>query len=390
MSRTVFGPPEKGCSLNIMFLGRFLALLLVYAAPAAAQRYANLYGRVLDTSEGGIGQAAVSVVNEDTGFRRTAESEPGGAYTVSSLQPGVYKIIVRKEGFRTVVRFGVRLSAAAAARADFILPVGSIEESITVLGTAPLIPQDDASTGSRVDREEIERLPLNGRGLLTLLETAPGANVTPATRGEAGQFTVTGQRPNTNYFMVDGMSANTGVAAGGLPAQSTGGALPALSAFGSMDSLISLEAVQEFHITTSTSVAEFGRLPGAQITLNSRSGSNEFHGSFLYRIRNEALSANDWFGNQAGYGLLPLRLHNLAQTVWRPPEAQPHILFPFLRAHHHAAAAGLAADRAFDRGPHDGRRLGPASAQPVPCAHRAAPFPPALESGPAAPIVLPA
>ena len=301
-----------------MFLGRFLALLLVCAAPAAAQKYANLYGRVLDTSEGGIGQAAVSVINEDTGFRRGAESEPGGAYSVSSLQPGVYKIIVRKEGFRTVVRFGVRLTASAAARADFVLPVGSIEESITVLGTAPLIPQDDASTGSRVDREEIERLPLNGRGLLTLLETAPGANVTPATRGEAGQFTVTGQRPNTNYFTVDGMSANTGIAAGGLPAQSTGGALPALSAFGSMDSLISLEAVQEFRITTSTSVAEFGRLPGAQITLNSRSGSNEFHGSFLYRFRHEALSANDWFGNQAGYGRLPLRLHNLSQTFGGP------------------------------------------------------------------------
>src|SRR6185369_10373408 len=116
--------------------------------------------------------------------------------------------------------------------------------SITVLGTAPLIPQDDASAGSRIDREEIERMPLNGRGLLSLLETAPSANVTPATRGEAGQFTANGQRPNTNYFMVDGMSANTGVAAGGLPAQPTGGALPALSAFGSMDSLISLETMQ--------------------------------------------------------------------------------------------------------------------------------------------------
>src|SRR6185369_11686893 len=151
--------------------------------------------------------------------------------------------------------------------------------SITVLGTAPLIPQDDASTGSRIDREEMERLPLNGRGLLTLLETAPGANVTPATRGEAGQFSVTGQRPNTNYFMVDGMSANTGVAAGGLPAQSTGGALPALSAFGSMDSLISLDGVQELRVTSSTSAADMGRLPGANVAITSRGGTNEFHGT---------------------------------------------------------------------------------------------------------------
>ena len=75
-------------------------------------------------------------------------------------------------------------------------------------------------------RQDLDRLPLNGRGLLTMLELVPGTNVIPATRGEAGQFTASGQRPNTNYFTVDGVSANTGVAAGGLPAQSTGGVLP--------------------------------------------------------------------------------------------------------------------------------------------------------------------
>ena len=273
-----------------MSLGRFLALLLVCAAPAAAQKYANLYGRVLDTSEGGIGQAAVSVVNEDTGFRRAAESEPGGAYAVSSLQPGIYKIIVRKEGFRTLQSASASGCPPPAPPAPIsFCPSAASRRASPSTGRRPSSRQDDASTGSRVDREEIERLPLNGRGLLTLLEFAPGTNVTPATRGEAGQFTATGQRPNTNYFTVDGISANTGVAAGGLPAQSTGGSLPALSAFGSMDSLISLEAVQELRVTTSTSVAEFGRLPGARSRFNSRSGSNEFHGVATYRFRNEAL-----------------------------------------------------------------------------------------------------
>src|SRR5436305_1959619 len=288
-----------------MPFGRTLALLLLGAFSVAAQRYVDVYGRILDTSEAGIGQAAVTVVNEDTGFRRVTESDPGGMYAVGSLQPGAYKITVRREGFRTLMRFGVKLSAVGATRADFVLPVGSIEETITVYGTAPLVSHDDASTGSRVDRAEIERLPLNGRGLLTLLEFAPGTNVIPATRGDAGQFTATGQRPNTNYFTVDGVSANTGVTAGGLPAQSTGGSLPALSAFGSMDSLISLEAVQEMRVTTSTSVAEFGRLPGASVGLSSRSGSNDFHGAAAYRVRNELFNANDWFGNQAGYGRLP-------------------------------------------------------------------------------------
>jgi hypothetical protein len=300
-----------------MPLGRPLALLVVCALAATAQRV-DLFGRILDTTEGGIADAAVTVVNEDTGFRRVTLSEAGGMYSVASLQPGSYKVTVRREGFRTLMRFGVRLSPSGATRADFILPVGSIEETITVYGTAALVGHDDASTGTQVDRGEIERLPLNGRGLLTLLEFAPGTNVIPATRGDAGQFTATGQRPNTNYFTVDGMSANNGVTAGGLPAQSTGGSLPALSAFGSMDSLISLEAVQEVRVTTSTSIAEFGRLPGATVAVSSRSGSNDFHGATTYRIRHELFNANDWFANEAGYGRVPLRLHDFMQALGGP------------------------------------------------------------------------
>src|SRR5437763_13374337 len=128
-----------------MPLGRPLALLLLCASVAQAQRV-DLFGRILDTTEGGIGQAAVTVVNEDTGFRRVTQSDPSGNYTVPSLQPGAYKVTVRREGFRTLMRFGVRLSPAGSTRADFILPVGSIEETITVFGTAPLMMHDDAST----------------------------------------------------------------------------------------------------------------------------------------------------------------------------------------------------------------------------------------------------
>jgi len=298
--------------------GRVLALLLaVLVEPAAAQRFGSFYGVVLDTSDAGIGQASVTIVNEDTGFRRQTLSEPGGTYAVGALDAGGYKITVRKEGFRTVMRFGVRLGAAPA-RVDFVLPVGSIEETITVQGDAPLIAHDDASTGSRLFGDDVANAPLNGRGLLTVLELTAGTNVIPATRGDPGQFTATGQRPNTNSFLVDGLSANTGVTAGGLPAQSTGGTMPALSAFGSMDSLISLDAMQEVRVQTSTSIAEFGRLPGASVELTSRSGTNEFHGAASYRIRNELSSANDWFGNQGGFGRMPLRLQDFSQTLGGP------------------------------------------------------------------------
>ncbi len=170
----------------------------------------------------------------------------------------------------------------------------------------------------RVFREDIQRLPLNGRGVLGLLELSPGTNVTPATRGEAGQFTANGQRPNANYFTVDGASANTGVTAGGLPAQATGGVLPAMSAFGSLDSLLPVEAVDELRVQTSNSMSELGRLPGANVALTSRSGSNEFHGSAVYRFRHELLAANDWFANVSGEPRGPLRLHDVAPSFGGP------------------------------------------------------------------------
>ena len=295
--------------------------LLLYASPLAAQQYSHLSGLVRDTSDGGVPGALVSVTNEDTGFRRVTSSRGDGGYGVASLEPGVYKIIVRKPGFVTAMRFGVKLDVSQPARLDFTLAVGSMQEAITVEGAPALLNSEDGSVGTLVERDEIEHLPLNGRGLISLLELAPGTVVTPATRGEAGQFTANGQRPNTHYFMVDGVSANTGVSAGGLPAQSTGGSLPGMTAFGSLHGLISLDALEEFRVQTSSTIPEFGRLPGAQVSLSSRSGSNEFHASLLYFFRHELLGANDWFGNRSGQARSPVRLNDFGASaggpIWR-------------------------------------------------------------------------
>lgn len=304
--------------MSLRRLTALIAFWIAGAVPAAAQGQSALYGRVTDTSEGGISDAAVSVVNEDSGARRNTHSEPDGSYSVTSLSEGMYTVTVRKEGFRVAIRFGVHLDPNAGTRADFNLPVGSILESITVHGTAPMLDRTDASVGIRFEHDQIDRLPINGGGLLSLLEMTPGTNLIPATRGEAGQFTTNGQRPNTNYFTVDGVSANNGISAGGLPAQSTAGTLPALSAFGSMDSLISVEAVQEVRTQTSSAVAEFGRLPGASIALNSQSGGNDFHGSTVYRLRHESIAANDWFANQASLSRPALRLNAVNQTFGGP------------------------------------------------------------------------
>jgi hypothetical protein len=315
--------------------GRLPALLVICGlslSPAWAQGYAELFGQILDPSEAGVADAVVTVIDEDTGFRRQVMSETGGMYAVGSLAPGSYKVTVRKEGFGIVMQFGVKLSSAAATRRDFHLPVGIFEDSIVVSGTAPSLDRQDASVGGRFDADEIAHLPLNGRGVLTLLEFIPGTSVVPATRGDAGQFSTSGMRPNTNYFTLDGVSANVGVSAGGLPAQSTGGALPALSAFGSLDSIISMEAMQELRVQTSTTVAEFGRMPGASIALTSRAGSEQFHGATAFRFRSQQFDANDWFSNRAGFARAPLGYEDLAQTFGGP--IQRHHTFFFLSYEH--------------------------------------------------------
>jgi len=304
-----------------MNAGPLVAVLIAYlvcSSPAWSQRSAYIQGRVLDPSQAAVPEAAITIVNQESGFRHVTETASDGGYAVGSLDSGVYKVTVRKDGFRTMIRFNVKVANLQAAQVDFTLSVGAVQETITVEGTAPPPGQEDASIGVRVFREDIQRLPLNGRGVLGLLELSPGTNVTPATRGESGQFTANGQRPNANYFTVDGASANTGVTAGGLPAQATGGVLPALSAFGSLDSLLPVEAVDELRVQTSNAMSEIGRLPGANVALISRSGSNEFHGSAVYRFRNELLAANDWFANVAGVRRGPLRLHDIAPSFGGP------------------------------------------------------------------------
>ncbi len=303
-----------------MKVGRVLAALLTGLAVLPAQAANNTYlsGLVLDTSEAGIPGAMVTVWNEETGFRRVTWSRTNGGYVVASLEPGLYKITVRKEGFRTVVRFGFRLDGPKPASLNFTLPVGSTRETITVEGTAPPLEREGATLGAVATRSEIENLPLDGHNLLSLLRLSPGTLATPATRGEAGQFTTNGQRPNTNTFYVDGISVNTGVSGGGVPAQFTGGALPGLSAFGSMHGLISTEALDEFRIETATTRPESGHMPGATVLLNSRSGSNELHGSLFYGFRHEWLAANDWFANRAGQGRAPLRANDFGPALGGP------------------------------------------------------------------------
>ncbi|MBK9169708.1 MAG: carboxypeptidase regulatory-like domain-containing protein [Bryobacterales bacterium] len=231
---------------------RLLLCILLASVVANAQQRTQLFGSVLDATGGALPDAAITVLNLDTGIRRATRSNPQGVWAVYSLQPGEYKVRVRKVGFRTLARVGVRLGATESARLDFLLELGPIQETVTVEGAPVLTNTNDATALIVLGRDAFATLPLNGRGLQGVLDLAPGVVLTPATAGEAGQFSAAGQRPNTNYFTVDGVGANTGVSGAGLPGLFSGGTLPGMTAIGSLHSMAAARDLEEVRVQTST------------------------------------------------------------------------------------------------------------------------------------------
>jgi hypothetical protein len=186
-----------------------------------------------------------------------------------------------------------------------------------VQGSAPLLNAADASVSTVIDHQFVENLPLNGRSFSSLIDLAPGVVLIPSNQYEAGQFSVNGQHPDANYFTVDGVSANLGNLATNL-SQGGAGQLPATSAFGGTSNLVSLDALEEFRIQTSTFAPEYGRTPGAQISVVTRSGTNTFHGTAFEYFRNDKLDANDWFANANGLAKPELRQNDFGGVLGGP------------------------------------------------------------------------
>src|SRR6185312_4521657 len=202
--------------------------------------------------------------------------------------------------FKTLIKPDIVLNVQDALAINFTLPVGALSETVTVEGGAPLVNTQDAAVSTVVDRNFAENLPMNGRSFQSLIQLTPGVVTVPTNGSDGGQFSVNGQRSSSNYWTVDGVSANIGVSATNTPGSGLGGALSSFSAQGGTNSLVSVDAMEEFRIQTSTIAPEFGRTPGAQIFISTRSGTNQFHGTAFDYVRNDFLDANDWFANSVG------------------------------------------------------------------------------------------
>jgi hypothetical protein len=275
-----------------------LLLVASFACVLRAQTTnASLTGRITDPSKAIVVEAKIAAISISTNVRYEAVTNGSGEYYLANLPPSHYRIEIEKTGFKKLVKPDVILHVQDALEINFEMALGSVSETITVEGGAPPVNTESGTVSTVVDRTFVENLPLNGRSFQTLITLTPGVVVTATRFDDQGQFSVNGQRTDANYFTVDGVSANFGVTGLLQMVQTASGALPALSASGGTNSLVSVDAMQEFRIQTSSFAPEFGRTPGAQVSIVTRSGSNSFHGALFEYFRNSVLDAKDWFVN---------------------------------------------------------------------------------------------
>jgi hypothetical protein len=302
-----------------------LAVVALLAAMSgmAQSTNATVSGLVLDPSGRPIVGADVEMVNDATGIRHPGATNSEGIYTIPDLPPGPYRLQVAKPGFKTLIKPDIVLRTQDALAVNFTLPVGAASETVTIQGGVPIVQTESAAVSTVIDRRFVANVPLNGRSLQDLILLTPGvATQSPqqgSTTGYNGDFTVNGQRTESNYYTVDGVSANTGAGDGtGLAGPGTSGSLPANSALGTTQSLVSVDALEEFRVQSSTYSAQFGRNPGGQFSFVTRSGTNDLHGTAFDYLRNNSFDANNWFNDYYHIAEPALRQNDFGGTLGGP------------------------------------------------------------------------
>lgn len=304
--------------------------LLIVGAARAQSANGTISGTVFDPVGRVIPGAEITVVNDATRVQSYTKTNGDGVYVVPNLPPGSYRLQVAKPGFKTLIKPDITLNVQDALAINFTLPVGAISEIVTVQGGVPLVNTEDGSLSTVVDQSYIRNMPLNGRSFQDLILLTPGTvTQSPQTStnyavglGETGEFSVNGQRTDSNYYTVDGVAANVGAAPGLEMGSSPGGSgsIPTATALGTTQALVSVDDLQEFRVQSSTYSAEYGRNPGGQFAFETRSGTNDWHGSAYDYLRNGIFDANDWFNDYLGINQPALRQNDFGGTLGGPME----------------------------------------------------------------------
>jgi len=259
----------------LRFSACLLAVLLMPRAGTAQQTTGTILGKVADEQGAVIPGATVSATNPSTGFNRVAVSDAEGIYRLNALPVGAYDLSVDLPGFATVERKGLVVNVGQTISVDFALRLANLAETVTVRAAAPLIQTTVSSVGGVVDLGRIESVPLNGRQFANLAATLPGVglgNHSDPTKSTQYSPQINGGNGRNVNYQIDGGDNNDDTV-GGLLQQ------------------FPLEAIQEFNFVTSRAKAENGRSNGGVMNIVTKSGTNNFRGSFFTLFRDDAMNA---------------------------------------------------------------------------------------------------
>jgi hypothetical protein len=254
-----------------------MVLLLIASATAFAQN-AQITGTLRDSSGGVLPGATVSARNEETGQTRTAVTEVSGDYRLPVLPPGRYTVTAELQGFTTETRQNLTLVIDQTVAVDFTLKPATLSETITVTGDAPLVDTSASTVATAVTNQQIQDLPVASRRWIDLAMLTPGVSQDNI-RGFFYRGNVNigaGTREYSNGFVVDGV--NNTWAQMGEPRQN-----------------FAMDSIREFRVSQSTYKAEYGLATGGLLTVVTRSGTNDFHGSAFNFFRDKSLTAKTVF-----------------------------------------------------------------------------------------------
>ena len=254
-------------------------LVLLFALTAMAQiQNGQFTGTVTDPSGAAVANAKVTISNQGTGLAVTATTNATGAFQVSELPPGTYKVAIEAAGFKTFSDVGVTLNAGSTAHIEAKMTLGQAREVVEVTGETAQVNTEEAKLATTISTTQIENLPLNGRNVYDLMQLSPGAVNVNGVDFENGHGTVVnGLREDFNGFLINGV-ANKGLSGGvnNVPIEDT---------------------VQEFQQLQLNMSAQYGNSAGSINNLVSKSGTNQYHGSVWEYVRNDKFDANYYFLN---------------------------------------------------------------------------------------------
>jgi hypothetical protein len=268
-----------------------LFLTMTCLPSVRAQVSASIKGMVTDPSGAPVPAAAVKAKNLETGAIRSSTTDDVGRYSVLALPVGEYEVRIAKSGFQDAKRSGIHLVVGEEANVDVRLQVGEVKSEVSVTGDAPMVSTTTTDISGLVAEQAIKELPLNGRSYDLLLPLNPGiVNFTSQKTGGTGisnsttanNFAVSGNRPQQNLFLLNGV-------------EYTGAAENNMQPGGTSGMLLGVDAVREFNVQRDSYGAEFGKRPGGQVIIVTQSGSNQWHGAAFEFLRNSALDAPNFF-----------------------------------------------------------------------------------------------